>query len=79
MQFQMFQSDSTVDFQYNLCDKCELYKGSDYKHLASLAHLLLSISPTSVLCERSFSNIDYVKNEFWPQENLNACMALITL
>ena len=59
---------------------CQLYEEGDYKELALL---LLSISPTSVLCERGFSTMracmNYVKNEFrslLTQENLNACMSL---
>ena len=59
---------------------CQLYEEGDYKELALL---LLSISPTTVLCERGFSTMracmNYVKNEFrslLTQENLNACMSL---
>ena len=62
----IYQNDSTLDFQYQLAENdvikfwCELHKG-DYKELSSLA-LLLIISPTSVVCERGFSVMNYVKN-----------------
>ena len=59
-QFQFFTNDSTMDMEFNLCGGdivkfwCYLYnnEGDEYKELCSLALLLLSISPTSVLCER---------------------------
>ena len=85
MQFRFYQNDSSIDIQFSACKKdpvvfwCQLYEEGDYKELASLALLLLSISPTSVLCERGFSTMNYVKNEFrslLTQENLNACMSL---
>lgn len=78
-----YQNDSTLDFQYQLAQNdlvkfwSELHK--DYKELSSLALLLLIISPTSVICERGFSVMNYVKHEFrsvLTQENFNACMAL---
>ena len=52
---------------------------SDGSHSSLLALFLLVISPTSVLCERGFSVMNYVKNEFrslLTQQNLNACMAI---
>ena len=84
-QMRTYQNDSTLDFQFQLAENdlvkfwCELHTGEDYKELSSLALLLLIISPTSVVCERGFSVMNYVKNEFrsvLTQENLNACMAL---
>ena len=84
-QMRTYQNDSTLDFQYHLAENdlvkfwCELHKGEEYKELSSLALLLLIISPTSVLCERGFSAMNHVKNEFrtlLTQENLNACMAI---
>ena len=57
MQFRLYQNDSSLDIQFRTCNKdavvfwCQLYEDGDYKELASLALLLLSISPTSVLCE----------------------------
>ena len=83
MQFRLYQNDSSIDIQFSACNKdplvfwCQLYEEGDYKELASLALLLLSISPTSVLCKQGFSTMNYVKNEFrslLKQENLNACM-----
>ena len=44
-----------------------------------LAILLLSVSLLSVICERGFSSMNYIKNEFrsvLSQENLNACMSI---
>ena len=84
-QYRLYINDTTLDFQYELCAKeyvrfwCKLYSGEEFKELATLALLLLTISPTSVICERGFSVMNYVKNEFrsvLTQENLNACMAL---
>lgn len=86
-QFQFFTNDSTMDMEFNLCGGdivkfwCHLYnnEGDEYKELSSLVLLLLSISPTSVLCERGFSIMNYVKNEYRSvvtQENLNACLAI---
>ena len=54
-QYTMYCNDSSLDLSYELCQKdhvkfwCELYEGDDYKELATLAILLLSISPTSVI------------------------------
>ena len=76
---------TSIDIQFSACNKdpvvfwCQLYGEGYYKELASLALLLLSISPTSVLCERGFSTMNYLKNKFrslLTQENLNACMSL---
>ena len=83
----IFLNDSTVDIEMNLCGGdivkfwCHLYKNEEdeYKELSSLALLLLSISPTSVLCERGFSTMNYIKNNYrsvMVQDNLNACLAI---
>ena len=81
----MYCYDTSLDFTYEVSNKdhvkfwCELYEADKYKELATLAILLLSISPTSVICERRFSSMNYIKNEFrsvMTQENLNACMAI---
>ena len=81
----MYENDSSLDFSYELCQKnkvtfwCELYESDDYKDLAKLAILLLTVSPSSVICERGFSSMNYIKNEFrsvLSQENLNACMSI---
>ena len=85
LQYRMYENDTTLDFQYSLCNKdhvkfwCELYLGEEYRELASLALLLLVISPTSVLCERGFSIMNYVKNEYrsvLTQENLNTSISI---
>ena len=84
-QYSMYCYDTSLDFAYEVSNKdhvkfwCELYETDEYKELATLAILLLSISPTSVICERGFSSMNYIKNEFrsvMTQENLNACMAI---
>jgi hypothetical protein len=84
-QHRLYQNDSALDFQYQLSGKdhvkfwCALYKEEDYKELASVALALLVISPTSVICERGFSVVNYVKNEFrslLTQQNFNASMAI---
>ena len=59
-QCQFFTNDSTMDKEFNFCGGdivkflYHLYsnEGDEYKELSSLALLLLSISPTSLLCER---------------------------
>ena len=57
-QYTMNRNDASLDLSYKLCQKdqvkiwCELRESDDYKELATLAILLLSISPTSVICER---------------------------
>ena len=85
MQYSLFKNDGTLDVQFSLCKDdtvkfwCLLYDGDEYRELASLALFLLSISPTSVICERGFSVMNYVKNHYYSvlsQENLNACMAI---
>lgn len=71
-----------MDLKFNLCGGdivkfwCHLYKneGDEYRELSSLALLLLSIFPTSVLCERG---MNYVKNEYRSVMTLNACLSII--
>jgi hypothetical protein len=84
-QYAMYQNDSSLDLSYDVCQQdqvkfwCEQYEGEDYRELASLAILLLTIAPTSVICERGFSSMNYIKNEFrsvLTQQNLNACMSI---
>ena len=84
-QYRLYENDVTISFQYELCGKdhikfwCELYMGEEYKELASLALLLLVISPTSVICERGFSVMNYVKSEYrsaLTHQNLNAAMSI---
>ena len=57
----------------------KLYKDDDYNELARLALLVLCISPDAVTCERGFSNMNFIKNQYrtrLTQDKLNACMAL---
>lgn len=84
-QYEVFRNDVSIDFEYQQCNRdnvkfwCEVYGGDAYKELAMMALLLLVISPTSVICERGFSTMNYVKNEYrsrLTQENLNASMAI---
>ena len=84
-QHRLYVNDTTLHFQYELCGEdyikfwCKLYMDDEFQQLARLALLLLTISPTSVICERGFSVMNYVKNEFrslLTQTNLNACMAI---
>ena len=83
-EYAMYRNDATLDLQYQKCKSiikfwCQLYETEEYKQLAFLALLLLSISPSSVLCERGFSVMNYIKNEYrtlLTQENLNSCMSI---
>ena len=67
-QYSMYCNESSFDFAYEVCSKdhvrfwCELYEAEDYMALASLAILLLSISPTSIICECGFSSVNYIKS-----------------
>ena len=84
-QYRMYENYVTIDIQYELCGKdhikfwCQLYMEEEYEELASLALLLLVISPTSVICERGFSVMNYVKSEYrsaLTHQNLNAAMSI---
>ena len=86
-QYSTFVNDSTLDFVFECtCKKnaamffIHLYnEAEEYTELAKLALLLLTISPDSVACERGFSSMNFIKNEYRSRltsENLNACMAL---
>ena len=86
-QYRMFVSDSTLDFVFECtCKKdsaaffIHLYNESEeYCQLAKLALLIFCISPDSVACERGFSCMNYVKNQFRSRltsDNLNAALAL---
>ena len=65
-QYSMFCNDSCLDLAYELCSKdtvkfwCQLYESDEYNQLASLGILLLSILPTSVICEHGFSCMNYI-------------------
>jgi hypothetical protein len=57
-----------------------MYKHSEtYKELAVVAILILSIFPTSVMCERSFSALHLIMNKYRNQltnDNLEATLRL---
>ena len=82
----MFIGDSTLDFFFDVtCKKdsavffTHLLQSEEYSELARLALLILCISPDSVACERGFSCMNYVKNQFRTRltsEHLNAALAL---
>ena len=84
----MYRNDSSLDLSFELCQKTKSSFGvssmkatKNYKELATLAMLLLSVSPcTSVICELAFSSMNYIKNEFrsvLSQAYLNACMSIV--
>ena len=86
-QYTAFMNDSTLDFIYECTCKKDsvaffvyLYtECEEYSELARLALLLLCISPDTVACERGFSTMNFVKNEFRSRltsQNANACLAL---
>ena len=57
----------------------KLYEDEEYNELARLPLLIYAISPDSVTCERGFSIMNYIKNQYrsrLTQNKLNACMAL---
>ena len=60
--------------------RCDLYQNfPDYRELAKLAILLMTITPDTCECERGFSVMNYVKNELrtaMTETTLNACMAV---
>jgi hypothetical protein len=50
-----------------------------YKELAVVAILILSIFPTTVMCEKSFSALHFIKNKYLNQltnDNLEAALRL---
>jgi hypothetical protein len=57
-----------------------MYKYSEtYKELALVAILILIIFPTTVMCERSFSALHFIKNKYRNQltnDNLEAALRL---
>ena len=69
-QYTMYRNDLSLDLLYEMCQKdqvkfwCELYEDVDYKEMPTLPIILLSISPTFVICDRGFSSMNYIKNEF---------------
>ena len=59
---------------------CDLFLNySGCKELSKLSVLLLSLSPNTCDCERGFSVLNFVKNEYrckLTSENVNACIAV---
>jgi type II secretory pathway component PulC len=57
-----------------------MYKHSEtYKELAIVVILILSIFPTTVMCERSLSALHFIKNKYRNQlnnDNLEATLRL---
>ena len=54
-------------------------KLEEYNELARLVLLIYCISPDTIMCERGFSNMNYIKNQYrtqLTQEKLNTCMVL---
>ena len=43
---------------------CKLHNLDPFKEIATVAILLLSIFPTTVYCERSFSVLHFIKNKY---------------
>ena len=85
-QYRTYCHDTTLDFLYNVtCSSnpvaffVKLYNEEEYSELARLALLIHAISPDSVACERGFSTMNFIKNQYrsrLTQDKLNACMAL---
>ena len=85
-QYRNYCNDTTLDFLFEVQSNSnpvaffiKLYNDEEYSQLASLALLVYSLSPDSVACERGFSSMNYIKNQFrtrLTQDKLNACMAL---
>ena len=85
-QYRTYCHDTTLDFLFETtCGSnpthffVTLYNEEDYNELARLALLIFAISPDSVACERGFSMMNFIKNQYrsrLTQEKFNACMAL---
>lgn len=86
-QYTAFVNDPTLDFVFECtCKKnpaaffVHLYSEcEECSELSKLALLLLCLSPDTVACERGFSSMNFIKNEFRSRltsQNLNVCMAL---
>ena len=85
-QYRTYCHDTTLDFLYEVtCNSnpvaffVKLYNEEEYNELARLALLVLVISPDSVACERGFSTMNFIKNQYrtrLTQDKLNVCMAL---
>ena len=82
-QYSTFINDSTLDFVFEcMCKKDKaMFEGEEYSKLPNLALLLQSksTSPDNVACERGYSCMNFIKNEYWSRwisENLNALIVL---
>ena len=70
-QYKSYLFDGSLDFLFtDTCDRditrffLTLVQQEEFSELARLALLLLTVSPDSVACERGFSVMNYVKNEY---------------
>ena len=85
-QYTRFRNDDDLGFIFEENDNditsfwCDIYCNfSEYKELSKLSILILTLSPNTCDCERGFSTLNYVKNEYRSKltnQNLNACMAV---
>ena len=84
--YKLYRFDDTLDelFQGRCAGNlvkfvCEIYKLKEYQAFAQVLLLLLTIQPDTCEIERSFSCMNYVKNErrsCLTSEHLNAAVAL---
>ena len=76
----LLEGDMASDDQITPCRFwCQLFKIGQYKELAKLALLVMSLTPDTVECERGFSCMNYIKNELRSNltgTNLNAAIAI---
>ena len=70
-QYRKYCYDRTLDFLYEVSSNrnpvsffIKLSGDEDYSELARIALLIYSLSPDSVACERGFSSMKYVKNQY---------------
>ena len=85
-QYGQYRHEDDVDFILQENDVnvvsfwCDLFLNySGCKELSKLSVLLLSLSPNTCDCERGFSVLNFVKNEYrckLTSENVNACIAV---
>ena len=88
-EYAIFRNDQTLDallevdasdVPVNPCRFCcQLYKIGQYKELAKLAVLVMTLTPDTVECKRGFRCMNYIKNELRSNltaTNLNAAIAI---
>ena len=88
-EYALFRNDQTLDALLEVDARdgpvtpctfwCQLYKIGQYKELAKLAVLVMTLTPDTVECERGFSCMNYIKNELRSNltaTNLNAAIAI---